>query len=90
MTKTLYIKATSDHSPSEAYLPIKIAVASIVNFAPRVSPPPADQLIEHNFLAESSFSKIILMPAPFDSPGDSITTVINGLASFMTFSSASN
>jgi hypothetical protein len=93
MIKTLYVKAASDHSPNVAYLPITITVneaAPLVNFSPRVVPPPVDQLIEHNFLSEPSFSRTINLPAPFDSPGDTITTVVNGLASFMTFSSATN
>jgi len=58
--------------------------------APQLSSNPVDQLIENDFTLTPSVSLTYALPIAFDAPGDTVTTTMSGLTSFMTYDQASH
>jgi len=58
--------------------------------APQLSSLPDNQLVENDFNVNPSIEYNYHLPLAFDVPGDTVTTTMQGLASFMTFNQASH
>jgi hypothetical protein len=98
MAKQLYIQAsTLSETSTPAHLPLSVTVIqalstlkSIINLPPQLESLPENQVFENDFAMNPNPSFSYILPNAFDTPGDTITTSMEGLTSFMTFDPTTN